>query len=128
MEQPETYKIIKPFLAHLKLKDENWRMLNIHGSKYGDTLPDKLLIHPDYSPKLAEFKVVNEYGKVKLHGNQPKDWKIYIPGGLKFWVICAKDLRGVENYFMRERLYNKLFEPPNCEFLLSPTMHKYLWS
>ncbi|MHA1790262.1 MAG: hypothetical protein ACTSXT_13700 [Candidatus Helarchaeota archaeon] len=127
MEQPETYKLITPFKAHLELRDSRWKMLNIHGNLYTSTIPDKLLIHPEYGMKLVEFKIIYPSGHVHLSKNQKADWKIYIAHGLKFWVIAAKDLRGIERRALREKLYLKLFDSPNCEFILSKFNHKYLY-
>lgn len=124
--QPETYKIIQPFMYHLQEKDRNWRFLNIHGNSFTSTLPDKLLIHPDYGQKLIEFKV-RKGNTIHLSKNQKLDWPIYIRGGLKFWVIAAEDLRGKEKYNLKERLYQKLFQEPNMEFILSPFLYGRLW-
>lgn len=124
--QPETYKLITPFFNHLKAKDKNWRKINIHGNDYTGTLPDVFFINPSYEQKLVEFKI--RYGNtIHLSPNQKSDWPVYIGNGLKFWVIAAADLRGEKNYCLREKMYRKLFEPPNCHYLLSSYLYRRLW-
>jgi len=142
--QPETYKIIEPFKKFLKWKDPRYQLLNIHGNQFTAILPDKLLIHPEYKNKFIEFKV-RKGNTISLSKKQKIYWlgkertfksvksMPYILGGLDFWVLAAEDLR--ENLresktFDRrkcEKLYKKLFEKPNCEYLQSKLLYKYLW-
>lgn len=123
-EQPETYKIIKPFTKVLKKR--GWKIYNIHGNIFTGTMPDKLIFHPNYGTKLVEFKV-RKGNTISLSKNQKKDWIIAgdLVNGLKFYVIAAIDLR--DNIHLIERMYTKLFEPPNSEFLLNSMMYKYLF-
>lgn len=125
MEQPETFKLIVPFKAHIELR--GWHMLNIHGNLWTSTLPDKLIIHQQYEQKLVEFKIIQPNGCVKMSKNQEKDWQTYIAQGLKFWIIAARDLRGIEKKHLREKLYNKLFESPNGQYILSKYTHRLLY-
>jgi len=125
--QPETYKIITPFYDFI-LKPRGWRMKNIHGNTYTGTLPDKVIYHPEYGTKMVEAKV-RKGNIISMSKNQRRDWIVAgdIMHGLKFWVIAAEDLRGAENEARRERMYNKLFEEPNCEYLLHKGLYSRLW-
>ena len=125
--QPESYKVINPFYSHLKLRDPRWEMLNMAGSPYGATMPDKYLIHPEYDNRLVEFKIIQPSGFVKMSTNQKSDWPTTIPQGLKFWVIAARDLQGEDRYLLREKYYQLLFKPPNCQYILSKQNHKFLY-
>ena len=125
--QPETFKIWKPFWE-LTLQPRGWKQKNIHGNSLTGTLPDKCIYHPQFKTKMIELKV-KKGETISLSDNQKKDWVLGgdIMNGLEFWVIAADDLRGEVNKGKRERMYNKLFEPANCEYLIHKSLYRFLW-
>lgn len=120
MEQRETRLVAKPFDEILKAR--GWVVENIHGNQYQMGLPDRYIHHPDYSPKWVEYKVIEDDGSIKLTRGQKIKFPVLLANNVPIFVVCHKDLR--KNDREKIRLYKKLFEEPNAQFILNPkTVH-----
>ena len=124
------------FVNFLAVHHKNNKLLNIHGNQFTATLPDKLLISPDFKSKLIEFKVWKNPSReegISLSTNQRKDWieAGHITGGLNFWVLVVTDLRGDDgkgkfDFLKCSYMYYKLLQPENCQYLLNKLLYREL--
>jgi hypothetical protein len=122
--QPETVKIARPFKA--LLKDKGWVISNINPTEFTDCLPDCIGCHARFGVRFIEFKI-NYNGHVHLTKNQKVVFPKLMSNGMPIYCIAAEDLRGEENYHLRQRMYNKLFDKPNGEYMLLSTYHHLLF-
>lgn len=123
--QRESIRVADPF--KLYLKHLGWHCENIHGNQYQSGLPDAYVMHGKYSPRWVEFKVIEDNGSVHLTSAQQRKWPIWIAHGVNFWVIAARDMRGVTGKQELEREYKKLFGSPNAHlFLTSESRRLYV--
>jgi len=129
MAQRETVKVVEPFVA--LLKHRGWTVKNFHGNQYQQGVPDAYIMHPDYSPRWVEFKVIEprkgSSGAVHLTDAQKKTFPVWHANGVPIYIIAATDLRGSDNQGKRERLYKKLFEKPNVLFAMSKRSQSLLY-
>ena len=129
MAQRETELIVNPFCG--LLKHRGWTVKNFHGNQYQAGVPDSYIMHPDYTPRWVEFKVVEprkgSSGAVHLTKHQKITFPIWHANGVPIYIIAAPDLRGSDNQQLRERLYKKLFEKPNVLFAMSKRSQSLLY-
>ena len=129
MAQRESVKVVDPFVA--LLKHRGWTVKNFHGNQYQQGVPDAYIMHPEYTPRWVEFKVieprVGSAGAVKLTKYQKVTFPLWHSLGVPIYIIAAEDLRGSVNQRLRERLYKKLFEEPNCLFAMNKRSHSLLY-
>lgn len=121
--QPETVKIVKPFID--LLKDRGWTCKNVIGNQYMEGFPDFYIYHTQYTPRWVEFKVMKG-NVVSLTPAQKRNFPIMISCNVPIYIIAAPDLRGRDNYQLRLRMYNKLFEEPNAHFALNTSTMRFL--
>ena len=128
-KQRESKLVVEPFVA--LLKHRGWTVKNFHGNQYQQGVPDAYIMHPDYSPRWVEFKVREERtssaGAVCLTKYQKVTFPLWHSLGVPIYIIAAYDLRGSENQALRERLYKKLFDEPNCLFAMNKRSHSLLF-
>ncbi len=122
--QRESLQVGNPF--DVVLRSRGWDVRNIHGNQYQKGLPDRFISHPMYTSRWIEYKVFNKHYKVKITDAQAVVFPILLHNNVPIYAICAQDLRGVQFKRLRERLYKKLFDPPNGSYLLNPMMHQLL--
>ena len=129
MAQRESVKVVDPFVA--LLKHRGWTVKNFHGNQYQQGVPDAYIMHPDYSPRWVEFKVIEPRkgtsGAIHLTKYQKVTFPLWHSLGVPIFIIAAEDLRGSDNQRLRERLYKKLFEEPNVLFAMSKRSYSLLY-
>ena len=123
-QQRETKLVGLPFDNHLmKL---GWTVDNVHGNQFQMGFPDKYIHHSNWSARWVEYKVFDEYGHIKLTDAQRANFPVWISHKIPIYIIASDDLRGLDNFHKRKRLYKKLFEEPNAHLALDRRMHALL--
>jgi hypothetical protein len=112
--QEESIKIVEPLVRYLVHK-HGWHVEKTHGSQYMEGFPDLYCIHPKYSPRWVECKVIRN-GDFSFTPAQERKFPIWIANGVGIWIACGYDLR---NKVELERVYRTLFDPPNCALYLN---------
>jgi len=118
-EQAETKLIVKPLTNYMLGK--GWRVKKIHGNAFSKGFPDLFTMHPDYTPRWIECKVVRN-GTVHFTPTQEKEFPQWIVNGCNFWVIAAEDLRNNEH--LLSRAYALLFKEPNAHLIINKYTRK----
>lgn len=121
MQKEETIKIVKPLVTYME-RAKGWHVENIHGSQFQEGLPDLYAMHPKYSPKWIECKVIRK-GNISFTPAQKRKFPIFVANNVPTWVIAGYDLR---DSLELHRAYQSLFKEPNLGYFLNPITRK-LW-
>jgi len=127
-KQRESIRVVDPFTAFLKTR--GWDSYNIHGNQYQEGLPDAYITHPDYAPRWVEYKVRDDYDKVKLTSAQKKKFPKLNANNVPIYIIAAKDLRKRGKAFDETKckhLYLKILSKPNVMYAFSTSMMHLLY-
>jgi len=122
--QPETVKIARPFKDILRAK--GWMVSNINPNASTDSLPDCVANHPTIGERWIEFKIIYGNG-IKCTPTQKERFPQLMSFGMRIYCIAAHDLRGEENFHLRQRMYKKLFEEPNGKYMCVSSMQHLLF-
>ena len=121
--QTETTNIATPF--NLLLENRGWLINNFNPTIHTSSVPDKWITHPEHGGRWLEYKVW--YGdKLISSAKQQKRFRKLMDYGMESWVGIAEYLRGVKNYDLRMRMYDKLFQPPNGKYMLDKKLYHKL--
>lgn len=123
-EQPESVRVVEPLRNFLRGK--GWHVEKFHGSQFQMGIPDLLAIHPQYSMRWIECKLMDNGGNISFTPAQEVKFPIWIAHGVGIWCIAGIDFRysHPNGKMALERAYNKLFAPANMGFCLNPHLRK----
>lgn len=122
--QKETELIGEPFTTMLTHK-YGWYVKKMHGNEFQSGVPDAYCMHPKYSPRWVEFKVLRK-GSIHFEDSQLREFPKWIAHNTGIWLICGEDFRGAKGQVARERAYRSLFEEPNMAYYLNPESRRIL--
>jgi hypothetical protein len=82
-------------------------------------------MHPQFSARWVECKVIRN-GNIHFEKSQETKFAKWIAYGVKIWVICGHDFRGLAGKSELHSAYNRLFKDQNASYLLNPETRKLL--
>ena len=121
--QPETVKIVKPFVA--MMREKGWLAINIHGNQFQKGLPDYMFFRNGVY-RWVEFKVCKEpNGWIKITDAQRVMFPKLIAEQANVYVVADYDLRN-NPLGLKEHYKRVVHEKSNLHLLLDKRMFKYL--
>lgn len=122
--QEENLKIVQPLTLYME-RQKGWYVKKFHGSQFQSGVPDLLAMHPKYTPKWIECKVIR-HGDFSFTIDQEREFPIWIANGVDIWVVAGHDFRYPHGKDELERAYNSLFTQSNCALYLNPRTRRTL--